>query len=539
MLRFCLFVVILFVSLSLKSQEAFSALLPVPFEKEINEKERPFDLNKELNIICRCDNSDFIKSELKRIIKERTGIDICENKNSKVVIEITDNNSDIQDKEAYRIETNRKKIKIEACDYAGVFYALQTLDQVLLGDVQNCCKGMLASFRIYDKPEYGYRAVMLDPARHFLPVEDVKRFIDLMSKYKYNILQLHLTDDQGWRIQIKSHPQLTEKGAFRSTKDDAYSHDNGFYTQEELKKLVDYALLRNIEIIPELDIPGHTVAFLSAYPETGCAFRHGEDKILGITTNMMLCANNNKVYDIYEDIITEVAEIFPSKYIHLGGDEAAIKENWAKCNDCKSLMEKHGYDKPSQLMNIFFSRVLDIVRNNGKKTILWCELDNMWPPANKYLFPYPDDVLLVTWRNALTPKCIELTRKHGHSLILAPGEYTYLDYPQWSNDLPEYNNWGMPVTSLKKSYEFNPEYELPSEDRQHIKGVMATLWGEAIKNINRACYMFFPRGLAIAEAGWSRMEQRDWTSFKQRLYPNLTNLMKQGVSFRVPFEIAE
>lgn len=539
MLRFCLFAIILSISVSLKSQDAFSALLPIPLKKEVNLKEKPFDFEKELNIICKCDNSGFIINELKRIIKERTGIDICENKNSKSVIEIADSGFGFSKKEAYSIESNRKKIKIEGGGYAGVFYALQTLDQVLLGDMQNSRNGKIASFYIYDEPEYAYRAVMLDPARHFLPIADVKRFIDNMSKYKYNVLQLHLTDDQGWRIQIKSHPLLTKKGAFRSAESENKTADNGFYTHEELKELVGYALLRNIEIIPELDIPGHTVAFLNAYPETGCAFRHDEEKKLGVTTNMMLCADNEKVYDIYKDIIREVAEIFPSEYIHLGGDEAAIKDNWAKCDDCIALMKKHGYDNPSQLMNVFFSKILDIVRKNRKKAILWCELDNIWPPANEYLFPYPSDVLLVTWRNALTPKCIELTRNHGHSLILAPGEYTYLDYPQWSNDLPEYNNWGMPVTSLHRSYEFNPEYGLTLSERQHIKGVMATLWGEAIKNIDRANYMFFPRGLAIAEAGWSQMEERDWESFKQRLYPNLADLMKRGVSFRVPFEIVE
>ena len=201
-------------------------------------------------------------------------------------------------------------------------------------------------------------------------------------------------------------------------------------------------------------------------------------------------------------------------------------------------MHRNVYSDPSQLMNIFFKEMLDIVRNNNKEAILWCELDNIWPPANDYLFPYPKDVTLVTWRNALTPKCIELTRINGHKLIMAPGEHTYLDYPQWRNDLPEYGNWGMPITSLQQSYNIDPGYNLPTNEQQHIMGVMATLWAEAIRDINRVNYMFFPRGLAIAEASWSYMEQRSWESFKQRLYPNLTDLMMRGVSFRVPFEIA-
>ena len=254
---------------------------------------------------------------------------------------------------------------------------------------------------------------------------------------------------------------------------------------------------------------------------------------------MMLCATNAQVYGIYMDIIKEVAELFPSKYIHLGGDEAAVKENWAKCHHCLDIMKQLGYEKPSQLMILFFNNILNIVRDNGKQAILWCELDNIWPPANDYLFPYPNDVTLVTWRNALTPKCIELTRKYGHPLIMAPGEHAYLDYPQYPGDLPEFNNWGMPVTTLEQSYRLDPGYALPAEKQAHIQGVMATLWAEAIRDINRVTYMAFPRAMAIAEAGWTNMPQRSWESFKQRIYPNITEMMKDGISVRVPFEIVE
>ncbi|MBQ5617269.1 MAG: family 20 glycosylhydrolase, partial [Bacteroidaceae bacterium] len=191
------------------------------------------------------------------------------------------------------------------------------------------------------------------------------------------------------------------------------------------------------------------------------------------------------------------------------------------------------------LMIPFFNRMLDIVRKNGKEAILWCELDNIWPPANDYLFPYPQDVTLVTWRNALTPKCIELTEKYGHNLIMAPGEHAYLDYPQFHGDLPEFNNWGMPVTTLEQSYRLDPGYGLPQAGQAHIQGVMATLWAEAIRDINRLTYMTFPRGMAIAEAGWSNMENRSWDSFKKRIYPNIMDMMKSGVSVRVPFEIVE
>ena len=365
---------------------------------------------------------------------------------------------------------------------------------------------------------------MLDPARHFLPIKDIKFYIDQMARYKYNVLQLHLTDDQGWRVEIKSRPELASK-----------EH----YTQAELKDLIAYAAQRHIEIVPEMDIPGHTVAILAAYPELGCTTADSITKEVGKTVNLMLCASVDKVYKVYQDIFNEMATLFPSKYIHLGGDESVIEKNWARCERCQQQMKDRGYTQASQLMIPFFDKMLGMVERAGKSPILWCELDNIYPPANNYLFPYPKNVTLVTWRNGLTPKCIELTRTHGNPLIMAPGEYTYFDYPQLKGDLPEFNNWGMPITTLQQAYAFDPGYGLSAEDQAHIQGVMGTLWGEAMPDINRVTYMTYPRALALAEAGWTQMEHRSWESFKERMFPNLYTLMKAGVSIRIPFEIIE
>ena len=363
---------------------------------------------------------------------------------------------------------------------------------------------------------------MLDPARHVLPVEDVEFFIDQMAKYKYNVLQLHLTDDQGWRVHIDSHPRLASR-----------QH----YTPADLRRIIAYAAQRHIEVVPEIDIPGHTVAILSAYPQLACSHLATDTVVVGTTTNRMVCAANEQSYRILGDVIREIAALFPSPYIHLGGDEAAVPANWAQCDHCRAMMQAHGYTKATDLMIPFFDRVLDAVRSNGKKAILWCELDNIYPPANDYLFPYPADVTLVTWRYGLTPTCQTLTHQNGHPLIMAPGEYAYLDYPQWKGDLPEYNNWGMPLSTLENCYKLDPGYGRPASEQQHILGVMGTLWAEAIADVNRATYMAFPRALALSEAGWTQMEQRSWVSFKERIYPNLTDLMRCGVSVRVPFEI--
>lgn len=520
-------------------QGNISALLPLPNRIEQRTGEKNFTLTTGTVVKTNLPEQAFCLTELQRILEKRTGQKVSvglPSANGNTVIEIMLDPS-VKGKEHYLLDVSEKCLSLKGNTQTALFYALKTLDQLLLGDACHTANGQIAPIRIDDEPRYGYRALMLDPARHFLPVEDVKFYIDQMAKFKYNVLQLHLTDDQGWRVEIKKHPGLTKTGAFRNPKTGPNGPDNGFYTQEQLKDLIRYAAERNVEIVPELDIPGHTVAVLATYPELGCTHTDTIRKIMGETIDLMLCANNEKVYSVYDDIIEEIAAIFPSSKIHLGGDEAVIEKNWTKCAHCQALMKQQGYTKESELMNYFFGKILASVRKHGKEPVLWCELDNIRMPANDYLFDYPDDVTLITWRAGLTPKCIELTAKHGNTLIMAPGEYAYLDYPQLKGDLPEFNNWGMPVTTLETCYQFDPGYGLPAAGQSHIKGITATLWGEAIRDINRATYMTYPRGLALAEAGWTQMEHRDWDSFKERMYPNLMNLMKDGVSVRVPFEI--
>lgn len=520
-------------------QSNTSALLPLPNHIEQMAGEKNFAVTPETVLRTNLPEQAFCLAELQRILSERLDWDasiVNPQSNGSSVIELCTDPA-MKGEEHYMIEVSENKLSIKGSTQKALFYGLKTLDQLLLGDVCNTANKQVAPIRIDDEPRYAYRALMLDPARHFLPLEDVKFYIDQMARFKYNILQLHLTDDQGWRVEIKAHPGLTRIGAFRNQETGPNGPDNGFYTQEQLKDLVRYAADRHIEIIPELDIPGHTVAVLATYPELGCTHTDTLPKEMGKTVNLMLCANNEKVYSVYDDIIREIAEIFPSPCIHLGGDEAAIEKNWTRCDRCQSLMKQLGYTKESQLMNYFFGNILASVRKYGKKAMLWCELDNIYMPANEYLFDYPKDVTLVTWRNGLTPKCIELTGKYGNSLVMAPGEYAYLDYPQLKGDLPEFNNWGMPVTTLETCYQFDPGYGLPDAQQSHILGICGTLWGEAMKDINRVTYMTYPRGLALAEAGWTQMRHRSWDSFKERMYPNLAYLMKQGVSVRVPFEI--
>lgn len=538
--RIYIIMICLFTSEKIVSQinHELSALLPMPNHIEREMSTSAFEFTDCTILKTNLpESASFYKQELQRILKERMGITLPEkNSVAKQTVELHLDSS-IQGKEHYILEVGKRSVTIKASTEIGIYYGLKTLDQLLLGDVCRTSCRKLALIRIDDQPRFGHRALMLDPARNFLPIEDVKFYIEQMARYKFNVLQLHLTDDQGWRIEIKSHPELVQMGAFRNSIGNKNGPDNGFYTQEQLRDLLQFAAVRGVEIIPEIDVPGHTVSVLAAHQDLGCSQMQGEKITFGKTVNRMLCAGNSRVYELYDDIIREVAGLFPSQQIHLGGDEAAISQNWGQCNLCQKLKEKLGYQKDRQLMEYFFQRIFSSVRKYGKRPTLWCELDNVHMPAEDYLFDYPADATLITWRLGLTPKCIELTDRYGHQLIMAPGEYTYLDYPQLEGDLPEFNNWGMPVTTLQKCYEFDPGYGLPFEKQKHIQGVMGTLWGEAIKDINRLTYMTYPRGLAVAEAGWTQMKQRSWSSFQKRMYPNLMNLMMHGVSFRVPFEV--
>lgn len=507
------------------AQTNLSALIPMP-NKCTTIQNKFYQIRTTDRIYSNNSKLDFAASCLQNIISRRLNLSLNKSDN------ITMHNAGIclmldnqmKGREHYSIKIDASKILISGATPEAVLYGVMTFDQLMLGDVCRTSKHQITAVTIDDSPRIERRALMLDPARNFIPAKDVKVFMDQMMKYKYNVLQLHLTDDQGWRMEIKGEPKLTAAGPF--------------YTQDELKELIEYGAKRNIEIVPELDIPGHTVAILAAYPELGCTTSDTIKKVLGKTTNLMLCASQEGVYTIYHKIINQVANLFPSPYIHLGGDESVINKNWGMCERCKKLMSEKGYTQASQLMIPFFERMLGFVKEGGKQAMLWCELNDIRYPANKYLFPYPKDVLLVSWRDGLTPTCIDLTNKSGNKMLLAPGEYTYFDYPQLKGDLPEFNNWGMPITTLKKCYEFDPGYNLPADKQNHIVGVMGTLWGEAIKDINRVFYMTYPRAFALSEAGWTQMQNRSWQSFKQRLYPNLLDLIKQGISVRAPYEIA-
>ena len=515
---------ILCIAMASHAQDNLSALVPMPNHVEVV-KGKPYRIAEgRTTIAFASEEQQFVAESLACIIEQRTGVAapiVTDHKKADITLAL---DPTLEGDEHYRIHITRKGIALTGSTTEALYRAVMTMDQLLMGDLHATARGEVSPILIDDAPRYERRALMLDPARHFLPVAEVKHFIDQMAKFKYNVLQIHLTDDQGWRVAIHSQPRLASP-----------QH----YTQDDLRDIIRYAAERHIEVVPEVDIPGHTVAILAAYPELSCSHLKEDTVVVGHTTNRMVCAANEQSYTILTDVITELAALFPSPYIHLGGDEAAVPANWAQCADCQAMMRERGYTKATQLMTPFFDRILAAVRQCGKKPILWCELNNIYPPADDYLFPYPEDVTLVTWRYGLTPTCLTLTHKNNHPILMAPGEYAYLDYPQWKNDFPEFNNWGMPLSTLENCYKLDPSYGRTAEEQAHVQGVMGTLWAEAIPDVHRATYMAFPRAMALAEAGWTEMPQRNWESFKARLFPNLYDLIKSGVSVRVPYEIVE
>lgn len=528
-------------------EQATMGLIPYPNAVQVGAKS--LHLGREVSVYCDAQAFDFPAQNLARLLsKSFPSLRVNTRKNpTKATIQLR-YNPKVVGSEAYKLSIKPEGIVLEASELRGAMWATMSLVQILESHYNRRLQTFdaLEELAIVDRPRYEMRALMLDPARHFLPLEAVKAYMDTMLRYKYNTLQLHLSDDQGWRVEIKKHPRLTELTSQRSTgkpqgrgqSEKRQTAENGYYTQDELRELVAYARERGIEIIPEIDVPGHTAALLAAYPHLRMESQRDSTFVLGKVDNVMLSAVEEGTYNLLDDIMAELSQIFPrATRLHLGGDESAIARNWAQSESHIRLARKLGYEQVEGLMNYFFSRVYRSVDKYGFRPMQWCELDNIRLPASKYLMDYPTNVALVSWRMGLSPKCIELTRQTGHKLVLAPGESAYLDYPQWSNDLPEYNNWGMPTTTLWQSYNFDLKSGISAQDDQHILGVMATLWGEAIQYIDRAYYMTYPRALALAEVGWTEHKLRHWERFARSVPYALTSLERSGVTHRRPVEL--
>jgi hexosaminidase len=427
--------------------------------------------------------------------------------------------------EGYHLVVGLKQITIKANKAAGLFYGVQTLIQLLPKEIESkeTIKGIkwtIPCVDITDYPRLGWRGLMFDVARHFFTKQEVKQYIDAMVRYKYNILHLHLADDEGWRIEIKGLPKLTEVGAwnvkrigtfgdFIPPKPDEPRNYGGFYTQEDIKELVEYAKARFVNILPEIDVPGHSLAAIAAYPELSCTpeavnykVRSGEKIMdwsrgappLGLVDNT-LCPANEKVYVFLDTVFTQIAKLFPFEYIHVGGDEVA-RNFWEKNDQIKELMKREGLKNIPEVQAYFERRVENIIQSKGKKFMAWDEVleGGVSPTA-----------AVMSWRNM--QHGIDAA-KAGHEVVMSPTQFAYLDYMQ-ADAITEPRVYAS--LRLSKAYEFEPVPD--GVDAKFIKGGQANLWTEQVYNIRQAEYMTWPRGFAISESVWSPKDKKNWTTF--------------------------
>lgn len=501
-------------------------LLPKPNHIEVNESY--FSLHNRVGISTYSDlaNSakDWLLDELKRIHQ----FELTTSNNSQVIFK----SNPTLDKGAYRLKVTEESIKIEAGSKSGFTHASATLLQLIRRNGEDnsmqvvCCS-------IKDRPRFKYRGMMLDCARHFHSVEQVKRLINQLAHYKFNTFHWHLTDDEGWRIEIKSLPELTNIGAWRGL-DEAiepqYTHLSqrygGFYTQEEIKEVVAYAAQRSITVIPEIDVPGHCRAAIKSLPhilveaEDTTEYRsiqHYNDNVI----NPALPGS----YEFIDKVLEEVAALFPAPYIHIGADEVPHGV-WSQSPACQALMEQQGYSDYKELQGHFLRHAEDKLRGLGKRMLGWEEAQH----GNKV----SKDTVIYSW---LSEEAALNCARQGFDVVLQPAQTTYLDMTQdYAPEEPGVD-WANPIP-LETAYSYEPLAQVADDDpvRKRIRGIQAALWCEIINNQPRMDYMIFPRLTALAEACWTDKQHRNWTDYLSRLKGHLPLLDLQGVNYRQPWK---
>jgi hexosaminidase len=439
-------------------------------------------------------------------------------------------------KEGYQLTVNEKGIQVKAQTYAGALYAWQSILQlfppaIYSSQVQNKINWSLPYVEITDKPRFEWRGFMMDVSRHFFTVAEVKKMMDEMAMYKLNRLHFHLTDDQGWRIEIKALPRLTQIGAWRPNRVGKWHNITkpaseepktygGFYTQDDIKELVAYAKTKNIEIMPEIDVPGHSMAFLAAYPQLSTTPNYpyqvnaGEEFIdwSGLNGHITARIDNNldpskkDVYEFLDIIFGELATLFPFEYMHMGGDETA-KNNWEKSSDIKALMQRENLKNQDEVQSYFVRRVEKIMQSKGKKLMGWDEI------LEGGLAP---EAAVMSWRGI---KGGAEAAKQKHPVVMSPSTHNYLDYYQGEATAEGSVYAGL---RMKKTYSFEPVPE--GVDEKYILGNQGNLWSEQLQNIRNLEYMAWPRLMAVAEVAWSPKLNKNWNQFSQRVEAHFAKL---------------
>lgn len=453
--------------------------------------------------------------------------------NSSIAIEETDNRANagicvLIDKtlgeEDYKLNITKNQIRIDAASKKGAYYALQTIRQLLPVKIEsagfNIADLKVPALNITDSPRFAYRGLMLDVSRYFIPKETVLKIIDAAAMIKINKLHLHLVDDQGWRIEIKKYPKLTETGAWRvfrvepfplrmaPTSDEEPTPVGGFYTQDDIREMVAFAQEHHIEIIPEIEMPAHTVSSLASYPQYACPVVDTFIPVLpgmgGRNAKAVYCAGNDSCFSFLQNILDEVTTLFPSRYIHIGGDEAN-KTNWKKCPLCKARMQQENIVEVEDLQGYFMNRIAKYLQAKGKEVIGWDELTNS---------KIPDDMIIFGWQGLGNAGYKAAER--GHRFVMTPSNTLYLDYyqgPQWFEPRGYFGN-----NTMKKIYEYEPiQKQWDPIVAEKLIGIQASMWCEFMSSPEMVEYMVFPRIAALADIAWAQKDTKNWCKFIARL----------------------
>lgn len=461
--------------------------------------------------------------EYTEFLKENLGVPFEKNEESLCLLcikdekAISDNFSPNRRNDAYILTLKKGNITLCYGSYSGFLNGAAALKQLFMKFTVEESKASLEECIIYDSPKYSYRGLLVDCARHFVPIDELKKTIKMMWLYKLNYLHLHLTDDQGWRIEIKKYPLLTEKGSVRSETQlnlkgstDGREYGKGlFYTQDELRELVDFAHCYGVEIVPEIDMPGHFLSAISQYPNLSCGGKAVNVRNKWGIEKVIACASKDETFSFLTDIINEVAKIFPCQYFHIGGDEVP-KDEWEKCPLCQKKIRELGLKNENELQGWFQNKIIEYLESKGKQTLIWDEQLGVSPVSK--------NTVLQLWRNELDRAQSFDWIEQGGKVLISYGKNFYFDYPYGK-------------TSLKKTYSFIPKnIKLKEKDFDNILGQEAAVWTEWIRDKEKYEFMLYPRMQAFAENCWSENAD-NYSEFENRLKLHLEYLRANSVDY--------
>lgn len=503
--------------------ELHTDLVPVP--QKIEARGTPFLLDGGATIYYQDDtllsSASFLRDYINRISQKQLTVAKAEKARKGISLSV-DSQLEMPD-EGYKLEIDGKLVKLTGKTAAGVFRGVQTIIQLLPLEQQQ--EVWLAGVMIHDWPAYKWRGMHLDVCRHFYDTAFVKRYIDLLALHKMNRFHWHLTEDQGWRIEIKKYPKLTEVGAWREEtmveknweEFDGKRH-GGFYTQQEIREVVAYAQERFITIVPEIEMPGHSCAALAAYPDFGCTGGpYQVQKVWGVFDDVY-CAGKESTFLFLQDVLDEVMALFPSTYIHIGGDECP-KASWEVCSDCQKRIKEEGLANEHELQSYFIKRIEKYLNAHGRQLIGWDEIleGGLAPEAT-----------VMSWRG--TQGGIDAARM-GHDVVMSPNSHCYFDHYQGDPASEPLAIGG--YTSLEQVYQYEPTpAELNTDEARHILGAQANVWTEYIATEAHLEYMVLPRICALSEVVWTHNSEPDFASFTPRLSTWLTKIDRLGYNYR-------